>query len=262
MGSKINDDDEEYEMFMARKLPVSTFTEFDPNLPPQSGADYLRRVQLEAMKEPDIKVADDLNFLKDIPAVIEHREIDDNEFIFSLPEFKISDETIDQVVELFENLRTYIEEIREKHKPESQLNRTKRWWKEYCLNKSEECKVNLPNYECRNEYSTNLPRIAVISQLDQAEICRLLRYHLEWIEEGEYANENGIWIYSLLAGLDTVQSGDTYSLLRQISRRCSHIRHELELKSNQEVGSFQILSSLNVIIALIGKVFGQKDLLD
>jgi hypothetical protein len=40
-----SDNEDEYEGILVPKLPVANFDHFDPNLPPVSGEDYLRRVQ-------------------------------------------------------------------------------------------------------------------------------------------------------------------------------------------------------------------------
>ncbi len=40
-----NEDEDEYGGILVPKLPVANFDHFDPNLPPVSGEDYLRRVQ-------------------------------------------------------------------------------------------------------------------------------------------------------------------------------------------------------------------------
>ncbi len=49
-NSKINQEDEEEEDelmqgILVQKLPVSQFKNYDPDLPPTCGEDYLRRVQ-------------------------------------------------------------------------------------------------------------------------------------------------------------------------------------------------------------------------
>lgn len=58
MASSYSDDDDDEHHGMCTVLPVSDFTEYDPSRPPASGADYLRRVQLEAKKCPDLVVSD------------------------------------------------------------------------------------------------------------------------------------------------------------------------------------------------------------
>lgn len=39
-------------------LPVASFDHYDPEKPPTSGEEYLRRVQLEALKCPEVAIAD------------------------------------------------------------------------------------------------------------------------------------------------------------------------------------------------------------
>ncbi|OTF77665.1 hypothetical protein BLA29_014115, partial [Euroglyphus maynei] len=75
------------------------------------------------------------------------------------------------------------------------------------------------NYKSENVYHTNLPRSSLLARISQKEVCRLLRYHYEWLlEDGheQFTIERGLWLYSLLAALDSIQPDETYCLLRQI----------------------------------------------
>ncbi len=48
MSSEFSDDEDSDFQGQAQALPVADFEEYDPNCPPLSGPEYLRRVQLEA----------------------------------------------------------------------------------------------------------------------------------------------------------------------------------------------------------------------
>lgn len=51
------DDDEIDDYRRPSVLPVASFDDYDPSKPPASGEEYLRRVQLEAQKCPEVAVA-------------------------------------------------------------------------------------------------------------------------------------------------------------------------------------------------------------
>ena len=262
-------DDSSEECFERRPvLPVADFDDYDPNVPPQSGAEYLRRVQLEAKKEPKFKVAINANTIlkSTFPKSNLTEEFDSDEFIPAKAEFRLSSNSISNVIESFTCLRQELDQMRRKNNNKTiDLNRSKQWWQDFCLNPKEETANDKPSqYQPQLSYNTNLPRLSLLSQLEQSQLIHLLKYHCQWIEE-EFTIGNGLWIYSLLAALDSTQTGDVYSLLRGICRLCSRIRHRIAANVDSEYGQceqLQQISSLNMIITLIGHFFGQKDLVD
>ena len=285
-------DDEGFEMMRKPVLPVADFTEYDPSVPPQTGAEYLRRVQLEAKKEPKFKVASNLADIRCRTLAVgsgnhlfTSEELDSDEFIPSKPQFRLSQSATSQVISTFNSLREELKCRRAEHNEKIDLRRPKKWWKNYCLVRKEAEETDeqqggdMPakrtlnsSYQPLLQYSINLPRLSLLAQLDHSTILLLLKYFYQWIEE-EFTVGHGLWVYSLLATLDTdVQTGDVYSLLREISRLCSRIRHRIEIKIEGEMenvnddGDNQIdlqqISSLSTIILLVGRCFGQKDLLD
>lgn len=259
--------DEDFEMTMKSVLPVANFDDYDLNVPPQSGAEYLRRVQLEAKKEPKFKVATNLTQILKSPVPVSHftEELDSDEFIPAKPEFRLSQSAISSLIEFFIFLRGELDKLRRQYNDQTiDLKRSKKWWRDFCLAPKEENGNNtsMRRYQPQLSYSTNLPRLTFLSQLEQTQVHLLLKYHCQWIEE-EFTVGNGLWIYSLLSALDTTQTGDVYSLLREICRLSSRIRHRIEINFDTENREqIQQISSLNLIIVLIGHYFGQKDLLD
>lgn len=288
-----NDDDklDDYDALLnlVPRLPVATFDSYDPNIPPENGADYLRRVQLEAQQEPNIKVAEQF-FVRKPKCYDYHVEsIKENEFIRSLPAFEIHEQLIiPSVIESFLTLRQHIDDLRKKYADDNKLiKRTRKWWREYCFNYNNQS--NDLKYKPENNYQTNIPRLSLLARISQKEICRLLCYHYQWLLEDDhdqYTIERGLWFYSLLAALDSIQPDDTYCLLRKITRLCSRIRNEFQIYLEENVKGnddddakmaaavdhivdddkcsilFQKLASLNLIILLVGYYFNQKDLLD
>ncbi|KAH9394837.1 gem (nuclear organelle) associated protein 2 [Tyrophagus putrescentiae] len=257
-------DDEGFEMMRKPVLPVADFTEYDPSVPPQTGAEYLRRVQLEAKKEPKFKVASNLADIRCRTLAVgsgnhlfTSEELDSDEFIPSKPQFRLSQSATSQVISTFNSLREEVKCRRAEHNEKIDLRRPKKWWKNYCL-------VRKEAEETDEQQGGDMPAKRTLNSSYQPTAT--------WIEE-EFTVGHGLWVYSLLATLDTdVQTGDVYSLLREIARLCSRIRHRIEMKIEGEVenvnddGDNQIdlqqISSLSTIILLVGRCFGQKDLLD
>nr|XP_046909946.1 gem-associated protein 2-like [Dermatophagoides farinae] len=286
-SDKLNDDDAL--MNLVPRLPVATFDSYDPSIPPENGADYLRRVQLESQQEPSIKVAEQILIRKPKCYDYHVKSIEEKEFIRSLPAFEIHEQSIvPSLIESFLTLRQHIDDLRTKCSDTRKLiQHTRKWWREYCF--SHENKSNHMGYKPENSYHTNLPRLSLLARISQKEVCRLLYYHYEWLREDgheKFTIERGLWLYSLLAALDSIQPDDTYCLLRQITRLCSRMRNEFQIylydnisgkdgddvritvtvghiaNDNQCSVVFQKLASLNLIILLVGYYFNQKDLLD
>ncbi|OTF69922.1 hypothetical protein BLA29_014839, partial [Euroglyphus maynei] len=87
-------DDYDAALNLIPRLPVATFDSYDPNIPPENGADYLRRVQLEAQQEPNIKVAEQFFVRKPKSYDYHVNSIEENEFVRSPPAFEIDEKSI------------------------------------------------------------------------------------------------------------------------------------------------------------------------
>jgi hypothetical protein len=70
------------------------------------------------------------------------------------------------------------------------------------------------------------------------------------------SSARGQWLYGLLARLEKPLDRNVASLVRQLYRRCSHLRASLALDSS----NFDLqIASLNVLIAITGSYFGQGE---
>lgn len=259
------DSDDELYIDLVQRLPVATFDDYDPNTLPENGADYLRRVQLESAKEPKIKVAENYDFNSTNSYNSNMADFLENDFIKLSLEYIIPEDIVPSLIESFEKLRQNINEFRIKNKNKINnhlIKLSKKIWREYCLDESES------NSDQNNIYKTKVPKIGLIAGLTENEILKLLSFHCEWlVEDGDLLIvERCLWIYSLLAGLNCIQIADTYSLLRQLSRQCSQIRYRIQSAMGKNISDDQCsmnkISSLSLIIILIGHYFKQKDLLD
>lgn len=237
--------DEDYGMTQRPALPVSSFDEYDESLPPESGADYLRRVQLELMNEPEIKVADKLRLPNTTSASTAFDGMDDETFIKAPADQQIPKEAIAELLENFRHLRHHIEQIQQRYPDRILCKLTNSKLKRYCYRVSDD--VSRPAKE---------KVLCLVARLGCANLIRLLRCQQEWIHDHGYHDANALWIYAILAAIDVIQPGDVFSTLRQLSRTCSQIRHRMQNHRPD------LLPSLNLIVLIIGHFFGQKDLLD
>lgn len=144
-------------------------------------------------------------------------------------------------------------------------------WKIYCLGEEKslqpEAEPNKELDESFNESSVDTlvvnikkcqpPLLSTLQRLSQHEVHKLLKLHVTWIEEGDFSNQNGVWIYSLLACLEKPFGSEIYSTLRDLSRICSQIRSKI-ISPNDST----IITKLNLIICIIGRYFNQLDMTD
>ncbi|RWS08703.1 gem-associated protein 2-like protein [Dinothrombium tinctorium] len=245
--------DEDVEYGMCRVLPVSSFTQYDPSKPPTTGADYLRRVQLEAMKCPDIVVAD-LN----VEEYNNKRTLvltESNGFIKASKDICPSLEWQRQQVADFNQLRLKIADIKlklaksQRDARYAKLVKSKRFLENYKSCKNNEQQFAFFEYE--------RPLLKSLLQLSQNDIHNILVDHIRWIKQAGYSYFRGLWIYSLLAFLEKPLQSEVYSTLRDLSRLCSVERSSATFSSDSEE-----MTSLNLIICLIGRYFNQLDMVD
>lgn len=108
----------------------------------------------------------------------------------------------------------------------------------------------------QNDGSGIPPLLSVVAQMDQRTVIRVLEYHVNWLEATGHTRKQGQWFYALLACLQKPLSPEACAWLRQLARVCSIIR--ASLKSPEEP---QLLE-LNLLICLIAYYFDQGDLAD
>uniref|UniRef100_A0A8D0LBV7 Gem-associated protein 2 n=1 Tax=Sphenodon punctatus TaxID=8508 RepID=A0A8D0LBV7_SPHPU len=233
------------EELMPRLLPVEACDlseDFDPTVPPRTPQEYLKRVQIEAARCPDVVVAQiDPKKLRKKPTVN-----------FSLSGCQPAPEGYSptlkwqqQQVAHFSGIRQSVNKHRSHWKSQhldSNVTIPKaedeEGWKNFCL--GERVSSEVPTAESGDE---NLgidyvkigfpPLLSIVSRMSQ-----------------------GRWVYALLACLEKPLLPEAHSLIRQLARRCSEIR-VLEKNKNDER-----VSALNLLICLVGRYFDQHDLAD
>ncbi|RWS25961.1 gem-associated protein 2-like isoform X2 [Leptotrombidium deliense] len=237
---------------MAPVLPVASFKKFDPCVPPGSGMDYLRRVQLEASRCPDVVIATiDQNKFK----TLQTAQFDDNNGFIACPEhLKPPIEWQTHQVAEFSNLRFKISNIRKKLDCEEIQNR-------FVQNSSlfeELLKIKGRHIDQQvTFFETHEPVLSVMLRLSQHDIYKMLIDHFKYIQHAHYSYKRGLWIYALLVCLQKPLQSEVYSALRDISRSVS-----IQRSSESLILDSEIVNSLNLIICIIGRYFNQLDMID
>ncbi|KAJ1927578.1 hypothetical protein IWQ60_002797 [Tieghemiomyces parasiticus] len=86
-------------------------------------------------------------------------------------------------------------------------------------------------------------------------VVRLLRFHGEWLRDDAITAERCYWIYSLLLRLDPLLDADDIYVLRALCRECAEVRRRLKPTDLSRA------ASVNTVITLVNRIFGQRDLL-
>lgn len=106
-----------------------------------------------------------------------------------------------------------------------------------------------------------VPKLTDILCLSQRNLCKILNFHLEWLDNimnGEtIAHEMGVWLYAILACLETPLMPETCADLREMARKCSQIRAALPTHATAED-----YKPLNLFICIIARYFKNFDLID
>ncbi|XP_070971348.1 gem-associated protein 2-like isoform X3 [Oncorhynchus clarkii lewisi] len=243
------------EELMPRLLPVETCgieTGEDVNLnePPRNPQEYLRQVQLEASLCPDVVVA------KIDPKKLRKKQTVNVSLMGcqAAPQgFSPSLKWQRQQVSNFSEIRRSISKHRlywsgqalddnvlmPKQDAEEQ-------WKKFCL--GENVYLNSPP----TDHVTEDPGLDYV----KATVSAVLEYLINWFEEREFVPQLGRWQYALLACLEKPLLPEAHSLIRQLARRSSEVRTNLEHQEDER------LSPLNLMICLVARYFDQNDLAD
>ncbi|CAG2174313.1 unnamed protein product [Oppiella nova] len=290
-----SDDDygDQLDRILVPKLPVANFDHYDPSRPPVTGEEYLRRVQLEAQKCPEVVVANlDVNqFTPNQTLIIENS----NGFIRAKPESTPSVDWQRAQVSEFSHVRTSLARMRAHRPPGTAVDpiadrppvrhRSMSWWRDYCIGKrsdhssdsdsdrgggggdEDESDLSTPTdtphnssalkREKRAKRESNLPLMSTICALTQDEVIVLLSFYAKWCQQYRFTEHFGLWIYALLVALEKPLPAEVYSTLRDLSRVCSECRHKIGSDCDSNV-----LISLNLIICIIGRYFDQNDMCD
>ncbi|NWU93278.1 GEMI2 protein, partial [Upupa epops] len=259
------------EELMPRLLPVDDcdLTEdFDPTVPPRTPQEYLKRVQIEASRCPDVVVAQiDPKKLTKKPTV---------NFLASLkisgcqpapegysPTLKWQQQQVAHFSAVRQSLNKNRNHWQSQHldsnvaMPKSE---DEEGWKKFCLGERLYSEIEmLPDNENLGVDYIKVgfpPLLSIVSRMNQATVTSVLEYLMSWFGEKPFTPELGRWLYALLACLEKPLLPEAHSLIRQLARRCSEVRLLEENKNEERI------SALNLIICLVSRYFDQYDLAD
>ncbi|KAI8821526.1 survival motor neuron interacting protein 1-domain-containing protein [Fimicolochytrium jonesii] len=104
------------------------------------------------------------------------------------------------------------------------------------------------------------PCTNIVVRLEQGETIRLLNFHAKWLNETTSISEDqGQWLFALLLRLDPLLTADELAILRILCKTCRRLRSAMATDLTLEDPR---TASLNMVVAIVGRVFGQLDLSD
>ncbi|KAG4301458.1 hypothetical protein PCANB_002217 [Pneumocystis canis] len=99
----------------------------------------------------------------------------------------------------------------------------------------------------------NPPTVSLLFNIDQYTTLNLLKWNTEWLSYNS-PREQMMWIFFLLVKIDIVMTSDELSILRELGKKCLILRNETSLP-------LHVQSNIDMVISIVGNLFGQKDLL-
>ncbi|TKC50164.1 hypothetical protein EI555_013669 [Monodon monoceros] len=189
------------EELMPRLLPVEPCDltdSFDPNVPPRTPQEYLRRVQIEAAHCPDVVVAQ-----------IDPKKLKRKQSVnVSLSGCQPAPEGYSPTLQWQQQQVAQFSTVRQ---PKSE---DEEGWKKFCLGE------RLYAEGAVGPAASESPGIDYV----QATVTSVLEYLSNWFGERDFTPELGRWLYALLACLEKPLLPEAHSLIRQLARRCSEVR--------------------------------------
>ncbi|XP_075007720.1 gem-associated protein 2 isoform X2 [Calonectris borealis] len=262
------------EELMPRLLPVGDCDlaeDFDPTVPPRTPQEYLKRVQIEAARCPDVVVA------QIDPKKLRKKQTVNISCFLRFPDVSLllkdtlqlssgssSKWPISQPFVRYKmSLNKHRNHWRSQHldsnvtMPKSE---DEEGWKKFCLGERVYSEIDAlsDNENLGIDYIKVgfPPLLSIVSRMNQATVTSVLEYLISWFGEKKFTPELGRWLYALLACLEKPLLPEAHSLIRQLARRCSEVRVLEENKNEEQI------SALNLIICLVSRYFDQRDLAD
>lgn len=270
--------------------------QFDSSKPPATAEEYLKGVIREANALEDVGIAKNASKLTSKAvhiAVREKAQLGESDTILPTEEWQNKQVADFSRVRLqFARHAAYVQkqdiEERKRHKLPSKTN--EQGWCTFCYGKEfwndilearkqmdDEDEENISDEKPitqHNKHSSafndlpngELPLTSIITQLKQNELVYLLELQIDWAEViGIKIKEQGLWIYALMAALEKPPHPDVTSTLRSLVLACSQQRKRISQDQSDSLNQKpipNIVVHLNLLICLVAKYFGQKDLAD
>ncbi|XP_040266892.1 gem-associated protein 2 isoform X4 [Bufo bufo] len=237
------------EELMPRLLPVGKcdlMEDFDPAVPPRTPQEYLRRVQIEAARCPDVVIAQ-----------IDPKKLRKKQTVgIALSGCQPAPEGYSPSLLWQQQQVAQFSAVRQPSTEDEES------WKKFCLGErlysDLAAALNTENLNTGIDYIKVgfPPLLSIVSRMSQATVTSVLEYLVNWFEETDFTPELGRWLYALLASLEKPLLPEAHSLIRQLARRCSQVRSGVKHREDERV------SALNLLICLVGRYFEQRDLAD
>ena len=222
--------------------------DFDPNVPPTTGEEYIQRVMLEASKcETVMSQPVDSSRINKQTVYID-MDTPDTPVVTPSKQWQK-----DQVAE-FSEVRQKL--TRMKHtEPKScipiPVATDEEGWHELCFGNK------IESSEEESSFEGTSPYLSIMLSMTQPVILQVLEYQVEWLQsKSTLSKQQGQWLYALLACLELPLFPETCSLLRTLAKTCSRIRGNL--KSVEDPA----MAPLMLLICLVANYFRQMDLAD
>ncbi|KAM6067847.1 gem-associated protein 2 isoform 3-T3 [Theristicus caerulescens] len=239
------------EELMPRLLPVDDCDlaeDFDPTVPPRTPQEYLKRVQIEAARCPDVVVA------QIDPKKLRKKQTVNISCFLRFPDASLLlKDTLQRSSGSSSKWPISQPFVRYK----MSLNKHRNHWRSQHLDSN----VTMPKSEDEEGWKKFCLGERVYSERDALSDNENLG--IDYIKVGfppllsiVSRMNQGRWLYALLACLEKPLLPEAHSLIRQLARRCSEVR-VLEENKNEEQ-----MSALNLIICLVSRYFDQRDLAD
>ncbi|PVD24482.1 hypothetical protein C0Q70_14965 [Pomacea canaliculata] len=266
-----SDLDDEDNSLLEPALVVNEYedTDFDLNIPPTTGNEYLRR---EAQNCPKVVVANlDTKIFNNRQTV----KIQTKDCMPAPHGFGPRPDWVKMQIEDFVQLRQKIAHFK------ALLTKKKVTLPAVCLplaNDAESwCRLSFGRLQLKtsarqeesdatggihgetqlqNDGTGTPPLLSIIARMDQQQIERVLEYHTNWLEATGFTRKQGQWFYALLSVLQKPLTPEACSWLRQLARLCSIIRASLVSTEDEAV------HQLNLLICIVARYFDQGDLAD
>jgi len=243
--------------FLRKALYVEDDGDVDFDTAPASGQDYLKRVIIEARKcEPVVTANIDSKKLK--TQTIQYTN--DSGCPPAPEEYLPTKEWQQDQIGHFSELRTKLVQYIAHSKKSGKAARPKNLpsidkeeeWSDFCYGTA-----SASDETCITpDRKGTPPLVSIIISLNQYQVETLLEYNIRWLEEKEFSQQRGQWLYALLAKLEKPLIPEVCSLLRDLARICSTARADIPSQESP------LLPQLNLLICLVGRYFDQSDLAD
>ncbi|RIA92639.1 survival motor neuron interacting protein 1-domain-containing protein [Glomus cerebriforme] len=257
--------EKEDEELVQRALPVSDKSL--PKRPPATGEEYLRMVRLEANKRPTVVIAkNQITKSKEVRMAgwvkrgwANQTELD-NQNSNSVNEewekiFLMKFDLIRQRLE--KHIQRTLKSSRNKSSIKLPTRNDEAGWLKFCYGIDESSNL-VKSKELESEGDVNmmtLPCVSIVSRIDQATTITLLLHHIKWLSDDRITIAQSQWLFALFLRIDKLLTPNQMAILRQLCKKCIQIRQ----KTDEE--DLISLASLDIIIIIVRKYFGQKDLL-